>query len=43
MPSVLATADNARGGPVKAHLDLPRAGGDHRRVLAVPRFPEGNG
>lgn len=31
----------AQGG--LADLDLPRAGGDHRRVLAVLRFPEGNG
>lgn len=39
--SVLATTDYARGG--NAHLHLPRAGGDHRRVLAVLTFPEGNG
>lgn len=29
--------------PSNAQLDLPRAGGDHRRVLALLRFPEGNG
>ncbi|MCX5201329.1 response regulator transcription factor [Streptomyces sp. NBC_00237] len=28
---------------ILAKLDLPRAGGDHRRVLAVLRFLEGNG
>ena len=41
--SVIATTDNARGGPVTPIFTCPGAGGDHRRVLAVLRFPEGNG
>ncbi|MBB5937540.1 hypothetical protein FHS42_004621 [Streptomyces zagrosensis] len=41
--SVLATPDNARGGPAAPICDLPRTRGDHRSVLAMLRFPEGNG
>jgi hypothetical protein len=40
--SVLATTDNARGGPLTPIWTCPGAGGDHRRVPAVLRFPEGN-
>ena len=39
---VLATTDKPPR-PSNAHRDLPRSGGDHRRVLAVLGCREGNG